>query len=33
MDIFWEIVNGLGEILNIDCMKLFEEMIRDNKKA
>jgi len=33
MDIFWEIVNGIGEILKIDCIELFEEMIRDNQKA
>ena len=33
MDIFWEIVNGLGEVLKIDCMELFEEMIRDNQRA
>jgi len=33
MDIFWEIVNGIGEILKIDCIELFEEMIRDNQRA
>ena len=33
LEIFWEIVNGIGEILNIDCIKLFEEMIRDNQRA
>lgn len=33
MDLFWEIVNGIGEILKIDCMELFEEMIRDNQRA
>jgi len=33
MDIFWEIVNGIGEVLKIDCMELFEEMIRDNQRA
>jgi hypothetical protein len=33
MEIFWEIVNGIGEILKIDCMELFEEMIRDNQRA
>jgi hypothetical protein len=33
MDIFWEIVNGIGKILKVDCMELFEEMIRDNQRA
>ena len=33
MDIFWEIVNGIGEILKVDCIELFEEMIRDNERA
>ena len=33
LEIFWEIVNGIGEILKVDCMELFEEIIRDNKKA
>ena len=33
LEIFWEIVNGIGEILKIDCMELFEEMIRDNQRA
>jgi hypothetical protein len=33
MDIFWEIVNGIGEILKVDCIELFEEMIRDNQRA
>ena len=33
LEIFWEIVNGIGEILKIDCMELFEEIIRDNQKA
>jgi len=33
MDIFWEIVNGIGEMLKVDCMELFEEMLRDNQKA
>jgi hypothetical protein len=33
MDIFWEIVHGIGEILKVDIMELFEEIIRDNKKA
>ena len=33
LEIFWEIVNGIGEILKIDCMDLFEEIIRDNQRA
>ncbi len=33
MDIFWELVHGIGEILKVDIMELFEEIIRDNKKA
>jgi hypothetical protein len=33
LEIFWEIVHGIGELLNVDCMELLEEMIRDNKKA
>jgi len=33
LDIFWEIVNGIGEILKIDCIELFEEVIRDNQRA
>jgi len=33
LEIFWEIVNGIGEILKVDCMELFEEIIRDNKRA
>ena len=33
LEIFWEIVNGIGEILKFDCMELFEEIIRDNQKA
>ncbi len=33
LEIFWEIVNGIGEILKVDCMELFEEMIRDNRRA
>jgi hypothetical protein len=33
LEIFWEIVNGIGEILKVDCMELFEEMIRDNQRA
>ena len=33
MEIFLELVNGIGEILKVDCMELFEEMIRDNQRA
>jgi hypothetical protein len=33
LEIFWEIVNGIGEVLKIDCMDLLEEIIRDNQKA
>jgi len=33
LEIFWEIVNGIGEILKVDCMELFEEMLRDNHRA
>ena len=33
LEIFWEIVNGIGEILKVDCMELFEEIIRDNQRA
>lgn len=33
LEIFWEIVNGIGELLKLDCMYLFEEIIRDNQRA
>jgi hypothetical protein len=33
MDIFWEIVHGIGEIVKVDIMELFEEIIRDHQKA
>ena len=33
MDIFWEIVHGIGELLKVDIMELFEEIIRDHQKA
>jgi hypothetical protein len=33
LEIFWEIVNGIGELLKVDCMELLGEMIRDNDKA
>ncbi|MFO8165329.1 MAG: hypothetical protein R6T98_12480 [Desulfatiglandales bacterium] len=32
LEIFW-VVNGIGEILKVNFMELFEEMIRDNDKA
>ncbi len=32
-EIFWEIVNVIGEMLKIDCIDLFEEIIRDNQRA
>ncbi len=33
LEIFWEIINGIGEISKIDCIELFEEMILDNQRA
>lgn len=33
LEIFWEIVNGIGEILKVDCMELIEDIIRDNQRA
>lgn len=33
MEIFWNLVNGIGEILKVDCFELFEEMIRDSQRA
>ncbi|MEN8247989.1 MAG: hypothetical protein ABFS32_03595 [Bacteroidota bacterium] len=33
MDIFWEIVHGIGEILKVDSMELLEEIIRDHQRA
>jgi hypothetical protein len=33
MDLFWEIVHGIGEILKVDIMELLEEIIRDHQKA
>ena len=33
MDIFWELVHGLGEILKVDSMEVLEEIIRDHQKA
>jgi hypothetical protein len=31
--LFWEIVTKIGEILNVDCLKLFKEILRDNQRA
>ena len=28
LEIFWEIVNVIGEMLKIDCIELFEEIMR-----
>lgn len=33
MELFWEIVNGIGEILKVDCIDLFKEILRDNQRA
>jgi hypothetical protein len=33
LEIFWEIVHGIGALLNVDSMELLEQMIRDNEKA
>ena len=33
LEVLWEIVIGIGEILKVDCIELFEEMIRDNQRA
>ena len=33
LEIFWEILNVIGEMLKIDCMDLFEEIIRDNQRV
>jgi len=33
LEIFWEIVNGIGEILRVDCMELIEDIMRDNQGA
>jgi hypothetical protein len=33
MELFWEIVTRIGDILNVDCFKLFEEILRDNQRA
>ena len=31
--LFWEIVTSIGEILDVDCFKLFKEILRDNQRA
>lgn len=33
MELFWGIIIRIGEILNVDCFELFEEMLHDNQKA
>ena len=33
LEIFWEIITGIDEILKVDCWELFEEIIRNNQKA
>jgi len=33
LEIFWEIVTGIGEMMKVDCLELFEEMVRDNHRA
>ena len=33
MELFWEIVIRIGDILHVDCFKLFEEILRDNQRA
>ncbi len=33
LEIFWEIVNVIGGMLKVDCIDLFEEIIRDNQRA
>ncbi len=33
LEIFWEIVNVIGEMLKIDCIDLFEDIIRENQRA
>jgi len=32
-ELFWDIVNKIGKVLDIDCIKLFEEIIRDHQRA
>jgi len=32
MEIFIEIINGIGKILKIDFMELIEDIIRDSKR-
>lgn len=31
--LFWDIVEKIGTILNVDCLELFEEIIREDEKA
>jgi len=33
LELFWEIVNKIGNLLKVDCIELFEEIIRDNQRA
>ena len=33
MELFWEIVTRIGELINVDCFELFEEILRDNHRA
>lgn len=33
LELFWEIINTIGKLLKVDCMELFEEIIRDNQRA
>lgn len=33
LELFWEIVNTIGKLLKVDCMELFEEIIRNNHRA
>ena len=33
LEMFWEIVTGIGEMMKVDCLELFEEMVRDNHRA
>lgn len=33
LELFWEIINTIGKLLKVDCMEIFEEIIRDNQRA
>lgn len=33
LELFWEIVNKIGNLLKVDCIELFEEIICDNQRA